>query len=429
MATVVIERPLTRGGTGKARAYDALVSDHGPFGPEDDPLEPLRGMPFLRDIVRLLQSQSAAEGPIAWQAAEQFALSIVTGGTGEDNVDPSDRMGLEQIARVADLHVASATGLRTSTTGSGPQVTAVTRTQWTRETLRAYRPLFEHMAGSLPGNVADQPSADTPDPGDPTAFLAPLIEMMAPTMAGMMAGSMVGNLGQRALGPYTLPIPRAGDEIGIVLANIETFGHEWSLPADDLRLWVCLHEVAHHALLAVPHVRARMRELLEGYLSGFEADPGALERQFGALDPTTFDPTTGTAELFGDPLALLGKIQTPHQRELRIQLDALVSLVVGVVDHVIERVGRPLLTSYGPLTEALHRRRVLADPADRFVQELFGLELSQATYDRGQAFVTGVIERADEDVLARIWANERELPTPAEIDAPGLWLARIDLPA
>ncbi len=39
-----------------------------------------------------------------------------------------------------------------------------------------------------------------------------------------------------------------------------------------------------------------------------------------------------------------------------------------------------------------------------------------------------MVERAGEDGLARLWATERELPTPAELDAPGLWLARIDLP-
>jgi uncharacterized protein (DUF2342 family) len=42
--------------------------------------------------------------------------------------------------------------------------------------------------------------------------------------------------------------------------------------------------------------------------------------------------------------------------------------------------------------------------------------------------VRGVVERAGDDGLARLWASARELPTPAEMAAPGLWLARIDLP-
>jgi uncharacterized protein (DUF2342 family) len=42
--------------------------------------------------------------------------------------------------------------------------------------------------------------------------------------------------------------------------------------------------------------------------------------------------------------------------------------------------------------------------------------------------VRGVLERGGKPALQRLWQSERELPTPAEVDAPGLWLARIDLP-
>ena len=62
------------------------------------------------------------------------------------------------------------------------------------------------------------------------------------------------------------------------------------------------------------------------------------------------------------------------------------------------------------------------------IGRLLGLELTQATYDRGNAFVDGVVERAAAEGLARLWQDERLLPSPPEIDAPGLWLARIDLP-
>jgi uncharacterized protein (DUF2342 family) len=30
--------------------------------------------------------------------------------------------------------------------------------------------------------------------------------------------------------------------------------------------------------------------------------------------------------------------------------------------------------------------------------------------------------------LARLWESEKMLPSPPEVDDPGLWLARIDLP-
>jgi uncharacterized protein (DUF2342 family) len=94
----------------------------------------------------------------------------------------------------------------------------------------------------------------------------------------------------------------------------------------------------------------------------------------------------------------------------------------------MDEVGAKLITSYGMLTEALRRRRVETGEADRFVERLLGLELTQVVYDRGSAFVDGVIERAGADGLARLWESDTMLPSPPEVDAPGLWLARIDLP-
>jgi putative hydrolase len=124
---------------------------------------------------------------------------------------------------------------------------------------------------------------------------------------------------------------------------------------------------------------------------------------------------------------LLGAIQSPTQRELLPRLEALVAVIVGYVDHLMDDIGQGLIGSYDMVTEAMRRRRVTADPSDRFVERLLGLELSQAQYERGAAFVDGAVERAGREALDRLWLSDRELPTPAEVDAPGLWLARIDI--
>ena len=109
------------------------------------------------------------------------------------------------------------------------------------------------------------------------------------------------------------------------------------------------------------------------------------------------------------------------------RLDAIVALLIGVTDHVMDSVGAQLLSSYGMIAEALRRRRVESDPSDAFVTRLLGLTLTREQVQRGADFVQGVVERAGPEGLARLWISSRELPTPAEIDAPGLWLARIDL--
>lgn len=404
------------------------MSERGPFGEGDDPF---KGVPFLGDIARLIQNQ----GPVSWDAARQLAYTIATGGQPEANVDPLERIKLEQLGRVADLHVANTTGLSTSLTDRGVTITPVTRSGWVQRSVDAYRARFEQLAGAIGGGgLGPDDPAEPADPadvaGDPMgAWLGGLMQMLGPMMLGMTAGSMLGHLARRSFGQYDLPLPRPpDDELLVVVANIDEFGAEWSLPSDDLRLWVCLHEVAHHAVLGVPHLRARLDDLLTQYLGGFETDPAAFEHRLGEIDPTDPAALQGFQELMGDPQVLLGAVQSPAQRALLPRLEALVAVVTGYVDNVMDTVGEGLIGSYGMVTEAMRRRRVTADQSHRFVERLFGLELTQGQYDRGSAFVDGVVERAGREGLARLWVSERELPTPAEVDAPGLWLARIDLP-
>jgi putative hydrolase len=400
------------------------VSDPDPFDPGE-----LGPMGFLGDLARMMGQQ----GP-SWEGARQLAVGIATEGRSEPNIDPLERMRIEQIARVADLHVADLTGLSTAVAGRASAVVPVNRTQWIDDTLRAYRPLIEQLAKGLGASAALQPGDLDPDELGPdadqiTGFLQQMMRSLQPMMASMTAGSMVGHLGRRSLGSYELPIPRpAGGDLSVVVPNVDEFGEAWSLPPDDLRLWICVHEITHHAVLGVAHVRGRLDSLLTSYVSSFRTDGGGLEARLGDLDPMDPSSMSGIQELLGDPEALLGAIRSPEQEAILPQLASIVAVVVGVVDHVLDVVGGKLIPSYGMLTEALRRRRVEASEADRFVERMLGLELVQDTYDRGASFVDGVVERAGEEGLRRLWDDESLLPTPAEIDAPGLWLARIDLP-
>jgi len=399
------------------------MSGFGPTGDDD----PFGGLPFFGDLGKMLGGMGGGGG-LQWDAARQMAMQVASGGESEPNVDPIARMDVEQLGRVADLHVAQKTGLSTSITGRTVQVVPVTRTQWVQRSLDAYKPLFESLASSL----GTAPAPDDAEPGgDPmAAMLTQLMSSMAPMMLGVTAGGMIGHLGRRSFGQYDLPVPREpSDELLLVLSNVTEFADDWSIDRKDLLLWICLHEVAHHAVLGVPHVRASLERMLDEYAAGFRPDASALVDKLGALDAGD-DPMASMAELqgvLGDPEVVLGAIQTDAQRALLPRLEALVALVVGYVDHVMDAIGDGLLPSYGMITEAVRRRRVEADESDRFVARLLGLELGQPTYDAGAAFVDGVVERAGFDALDPLWRDERFLPTPAEIEAPGLWLARIEL--
>lgn len=394
------------------------MSTPGPFGANN----PFEGMPIFGDLAKMFASQ----GPVNWEIARQISAWVATEGASEANVDPAGRMRLEELARVAELHVGDITGLSLTESGRSPAVVPVTRGHWATDTLAAYRTLLEGLAASLGQATLPTPD-DLGESDDAAALLGNIGQLMAPVMLGMQSGFMVGHLARRSLGQYDLPIPRpTSEELQLVAANVEEFASDWSLPIDDVRLWLCLDLMAHHAVLSRPHVRDRLQALLVEYVSGFRADAGGLEDRLGSIDPS--DPESWQAAL-GDPAALLGGMQTDAQRTLIPPIAALTSAIEGYVDHVLDRAGGQLIASYGPLTEALRRRRVERNDGDKLVEQLFGLKLGQDDYERGAAFVAGVVERGGDDALSRLWRSPRELPTPAEVDAPGLWLARIDLPA
>ncbi len=406
------------------------------------------GGPFgdlMRDLARLFSSP----GPVNWDVAGQFAQWAASGGDPEPNVDPLARVRMEELLHVAELHVGEASGFPGSSLLS---LVCVTPTEWAARTLEAWKPLLERlasaaarsmtspgqgMAGIPPGDLGGllgafggllgPGDAESPEPGaDPmSAMLGNLPRLLGPVLFGMQSGSMVGELGRRALGQYDLPMPRPpGSELLVVPPAIDGFAAEWSLPADDVRLWVCLREVAHHTVLGRSHVRERVEKLVGDYVDAFSPEAGFLEERLSGLDPSDFGSLQAA---LGDPASLLAEMRNDTQRRLQVPLNSLLSVVTGWVDHVMERAGRRLIDSYGPLTEALHRRRLEDHSGARAVAQMFGVELDMASVERGQRFVSGVVERAGEDALGRLWRSPADLPTPPEVDAPGLWLARIEL--
>lgn len=436
--------------------------------------DPFGGLPFFGDLAKLIGRQ----GPVAWEAATQLALAIATEGQPEDNVDPLERIRIEQLARIAEVQVNGHTGLSVATGGHLATIEPVTRSQWVLRTIEAFKDRFEDLAARLattegagpgteptsppptdparseppvpgledlaglgdelsqfdqPVSPADggHPSVGLPDEGTDldASWLTGMLSMLSPMLLGMTAGSLVGHLSRSSFGVYDLPLPRPeGTPMMMLPSTIEEFEREWDLDGDAVRLALCLRELTTHAVLGVPHVRARLDGLLADFSAEFRPDPDALERRLADLDPSSPDGLASFQQVLGDPEILVGAAGSPAQRELRAQIDALLATIVGYVEHVSDVVGGRLIDSYPQISEALRRRAVTASDADRFTGRLFGLELGQDLCDRGRAFVDGVVERAGEDALGRLWSAPEGLPTVAEVGAPGLWLARIDLP-
>ena len=409
----------------------------------------------LNQVMRMLQST----GPVNWEVARQTAEWVALEGKPEPSVAPADRSQFEELAHAAQTLVVAETGL----TGTfATDVRTMGPKGWVDLHLVALQPVLEALAATLatamqPDDLDDGDGLDEDLSSIPglaglgnlgaLSGLGPggILKMIAPVLLGVQSGSMIGYLAQHAFGRYDLPLPTGtaprgaptgtepgavatgGDEPSLcfVVSNIDAFEREWSLPRDDLRFSVALHEVVRAAERSVPWVRSELVRLSVEYVSSYEIDPAAFESEFGMLDPS--DPESIEA-MTSHPERVLGAMQSPRQAVTREELQRLTSVIEGYAEHVAALVGRRLVPTYDRINEAMQRHRVERGEAERFIEGLLGLKLERAHYEQGQAFCDGVVERAGLAGLNRLWESAAMLPTPNELAAPGLWLARIDLP-
>ena len=352
-----------------------------------DPGNPFQSL--LGDLMNMLGSNGADQ----WEMTRAFGINVATGGNAESNIEPVQRIRLEELARVAELHVIEATGMPISSDGRRLTCVPVSRGDWTVRALEAWRPVLSAMAPT--SHTPPAAGAETPDLGstefggplgeDPTGGLGSLLGQWAQTIGpiffGLQLGSVVGHLSHRALGQYVLALPWSpSDELLIVTANIASFAEDWSLPEEEALLWVCARELASHAVLSRPPIRDRMNELLAALAASSASTQQSMTERLGGL----VDPTGGTGMdleslqgLFGDPESLLGDLLTPETRRTSDQLTALAVVIDAYADHVADQVGRKLVGSHTQLAEAWYRRRIERGKGEEAAGALFGLDLEQ----------------------------------------------------
>ena len=399
----------------------------------------------LADLMRLLQS----DGPVNWEIAKQTAEYVAIDGSEEASIPPSTVLELNELARIACDYVASETGV---TEVLSAPVKVIGASEWARLHLDSLRLVLETLATTLSGSLESaQVDDDFGNAGDGLSFdpslLPPelagplsalglnmsggdpfggIMKMIAPVLLGTQAGSMIGSLARNALGRYDLPLPTT-DVPGptFVVTNLLKFESEWSIEPQDLRLYVALHEAVHTSVRCRPWVQSALARIANEYVSGFDIDISRIEEQFGGLDPTNPASIAAVAE---QPDAILGAMRSPRQESSALALRCLVIAMVGYGDAILERLAKPLLPEFGKIHEAVRRHRVDQGDSGRFVENLLGIRLDRDAVLLGQTFCSGIVERAGYLGLHRLWESESMLPTPNELDAPGLWLARIELP-
>src|SRR5438552_4699427 len=401
------------------------------------PLGPFGGFD-LSQMLRFLQS----DGPVHWEIARQVAHWVALEGESEPAVPVADRARLSEVAAAAEQRVLAETG---EPAPSRP-LALLGRAEWADQALVTLKPVLEKLAVSLQGELPDLSAEDLgemPNPfgamfgtggapggpgepgANPLAGMASMFGALGPLLLGVQCGFMVGQLAQGLLSEHDLLLPIAEPpRPTLIVPNLEAFHAAWSIPADDLRFYVAIGEGVRSRIAARPWVRERLVRLASEYVSSFKVDTAALEAQLGSIDLS--DPSSFEGAML-DPDAMLGAMQSPEQLAVLERFQLTTAVLESYADFVVERLAEPMLTSLPTIREAMRRHRVERSEADRFIQRLLGLDPSRRLHDQAAAFCRGVAERAGDPALDRLLEAESMLPTPAELEAPGLWLARIEL--
>ena len=364
---------------------------------------------------RRLERSARGAGLVDWRRVEDIAIGRLRRAPGA--LDEAELRATEESYATAMARVVPALGahLGADLPGVVDRVAVVDRAAWVRANTEA----FAGLIGRLEGDLLDQM---LPTGG----FGKAAVTLANRWVTTRQLGLLLGFMGQRVLGQYDLALLSAETTPGRLLfveENIRQTARAMDVPLEPFRTWIALHETTHaFEFEAHPWLRPYLAGRLERQLSLFSDDASSLGRDaVRAL---------GTA-LRGDgrrgDMHWLERLMTEEQRALFRETQAIMALLEGFGDHVMDAVGRDLVPGVERISARFHGRREQRTPFERAMLRITGMDLKMEQYRKGELFVAAIERAAGAAALRRLWDGPETLPTPGEIDAPDAWVRRMGL--
>ncbi|MET8952925.1 zinc-dependent metalloprotease [Streptomyces sp. NPDC004533] len=365
---------------------------------------------------------AGSAGMVDWNLAVATATRLVRPGP-EVSRDEARAVvaELRRHAKASEEHVRGFTRMGEAGVHDTP-VLVVDRPGWVRANVAGFReilkPLLDKMEqrrGGTPGGV--------------------VLGAVGGKVTGVELGMLLSFLSSRVLGQYetfapaTRELPageNGGGRLLLVAPNIVHVERELDVQPHDFRMWVCLHEETHRTqFTAVPWLRDHLEGEIQSFLGETDVDPmTVLERIREAVQSLAGGRTEG--EEGDDDHSLVELVQTPAQREILGRLTAVMSLLEGHADFVMDGVGPDVVPSVAEIREKFQQRRARgASRLDLALRKLLGLDAKLRQYRDGERFVRAVVEQVGIDGFNRVWTSPNTLPTKAEIAKPADWVARV----
>lgn len=311
---------------------------------------------------------------------------------------------LRQLANDAIVPVRDCTGLHAPM--QAPPAAVIDRKAWIESNIDAFQFVLH-------------PVLDRVRSSDPS----PAVTEVGSRLTALQMGAILAWLSGKVLGQYEALVPAGQSPRLMLLApNIVNVARIIGADERDFAMWVCLHEETHRVqFTAVPWLSDYFSAETRTLVAAIDVPASELLGKSGQLLGALMQVLRGKE----GAQALLLSVLSPTQREVFDRISALMTLLEGHADVVMDEVGPAVVPSVASIRASFNERRAQPGTTDSIIRKVLGMDAKMRQYSEGAAFVRAVVDQVGMAGFNQVWDNSANLPTLPEIAEPRLWVKRV----